>query len=93
MTTIADAPFEIIGWGINRAGEIKIASVIPGGDRLIVPGRKLRELSTLLILNPALDWWLSRFRGKRGCVNYFRISECIITGAKRRGRLDRMQRH
>ena len=100
MTTITDAPFElaqapfeIIGWDINRGGEIKIAFVIAGGDRLIIPGRKLRELSTLLILNPALDWWLSRFRGKPGCVDYFRVTECIISEAKRRGRLDRMQRH
>ena len=42
MTTLADAPFEIIGWDINRGGEIKIAFVIAGGDRLVVPGRKLR---------------------------------------------------
>jgi hypothetical protein len=93
MSTIADAPFEIIGWDINRGGEIKSAFVIAGGDRLIVPGRKLRELSTLLTLNPTLAWWLSRFPGRRGCVNYFRVSECIIAEARRLGRLDRVQRH
>jgi hypothetical protein len=93
MTTIADAPFEIIGWDVNRGGEVKIAFVIAGVDRLIVPGRKLRELSTLLILNPSLAWWLTRFPGKRGCVNYFRVSEWIIAEAKRRGRLDRLTRH
>jgi hypothetical protein len=85
MATIPDAPFEIIGWDVNRGGEIKIAFVIAGGDRLIVPGRKLRELSTLLILNPALSWWLARFPGRRGCVNYFRVSECLIAKARRCG--------
>jgi len=49
MTTLADAPFEIIGWDINRGGEIKIAFVVTGGDRLNVPGGMLREVSTLLI--------------------------------------------
>jgi hypothetical protein len=28
MTTIGDMPFDIIGWDVNRAGEIKIAFVI-----------------------------------------------------------------
>ena len=30
MTTIGDMPFEIIGWDVNRSGEIKIAFVIAG---------------------------------------------------------------
>jgi len=74
MTTTADAPFEFIGGDVNHSGEIQIAFVIAGGDRLIVPGRKPRELSTLLILNPTLAWWLARFPRKRGCVNYFRVA-------------------
>jgi hypothetical protein len=93
MTKLVDAPFEIIGWDINRGGEIKIAFVIAGGDRLILPGRKLRELSTLLMLNPTLSWWLARFPARHGCVNYSRVSEWIIAEAKRRGRLDRLTRH
>jgi hypothetical protein len=93
MTNLGDAPFEIIGWDVNHGGEIKIAFVIAGGDRLVVPARKLRELSTLLMLNPTLKWWLFRFPGRLGCVNYFRISEWIIAEAKRRGRLDRLNRH
>lgn len=93
MTTTADAPFEFIGRDVNHSGEIQIAFVIAGGDRLIVPGRKPRELSTLLILNPTLVWWLARFSEETWLRELFSRSEWIIAGAKRRGRLDRLTRH
>jgi hypothetical protein len=57
MNPLEDAPFQIVGWDVSRGGEIEIAFVLASGDRFIIPGRKLRDLATLLILNPVLSWW------------------------------------
>ena len=93
MNPLDDAPFQILGWDITRGGEIKIGFILADGDRFIIPGKRLRGLATLLIINPSLSWWLRWFGRGRGRVDYFGVSECLIAEAKRCGRLDRMQRH
>jgi hypothetical protein len=93
MSPLDDAPFQILGWEVSRGGEVKVGFILADGNRFTIPARRLRDLATLLILNPVLSWWLRWFGGKRGCVDYYRASECLIAEARRCGRLDRMQRH
>ena len=92
-TITADAPFEFIGGDVNHSGEIQIAFVIAGGDRLIVPRRKPREHSTLLYPQSDVGLVAGEISEETWLRELFSRSEWIIAGVKRRARLDRLTRH